>query len=133
MHANDAGIRAIYLGIIRAGCVVVSIADSFSATEIASRLRIARAKLIFTQDLCCETKGAYRSILKCMMPQAPRTIVLPCDGKVAVTPRAGDILWDDFLSRSNRTLQFSVNRTITRTICFRQERREIQKQCHGTT
>lgn len=31
----------IYLGIVQAGCVVVSIADSFAPPEIASRLRIA--------------------------------------------------------------------------------------------
>ena len=42
---------AIYLGIIRAGMVAVSVADSFSATEIATRLRIANAKAVFTQDV----------------------------------------------------------------------------------
>lgn len=39
----------IYLGIILAGCVVVSIADSFAAKEIATRLRLSNAKAIFTQ------------------------------------------------------------------------------------
>ena len=38
-----------YLGIVLAGCVVVGIADSFAATEIATRLRIAEAKAIITQ------------------------------------------------------------------------------------
>ena len=38
-----------YLGIVLAGCVVVAIADSFAATEIATRLGIAHAKAIFTQ------------------------------------------------------------------------------------
>lgn len=42
---------ALYLGIIWAGCVVVSIADSFAAPEIASRLRIAHAKAVFTYDV----------------------------------------------------------------------------------
>ncbi|PKI73635.1 hypothetical protein CRG98_006009 [Punica granatum] len=40
----------IYLAIILAGMVVVSIADSFAAKEIASRLHISKAKGIFTQD-----------------------------------------------------------------------------------
>ncbi|KFM24179.1 Acetyl-coenzyme A synthetase [Auxenochlorella protothecoides] len=40
----------IYLGCVLAGCVVVSIADSFSAEEIASRLRISAARAVFTQD-----------------------------------------------------------------------------------
>jgi acetyl-CoA synthetase len=40
---------AIYLGIVLAGCAVVSIADSFVAAEIASRCGIAHTKAIFTQ------------------------------------------------------------------------------------
>ncbi|RRT47542.1 hypothetical protein BHE74_00039337 [Ensete ventricosum] len=39
----------IYLAIILAGYVVVSIADSFAPNEIATRLKIANAKAIFTQ------------------------------------------------------------------------------------
>jgi acetyl-CoA synthetase len=42
---------AIYLGIVKAGCVVVSIADSFSASEIAMRCRLGNAKAVFTQDV----------------------------------------------------------------------------------
>ncbi len=40
---------AVYLGIVLSGCVVVSIADSFAAHEVDSRLGIAHAKLVFTQ------------------------------------------------------------------------------------
>lgn len=39
----------IYLAIILSGRVVVSIADSFAGKEIATRLRISKAKGIFTQ------------------------------------------------------------------------------------
>lgn len=39
----------IYLAIILSGCVVVSIADSFAAKEIATRLNVSKAKVIFTQ------------------------------------------------------------------------------------
>ena len=39
----------IYLAIILAGFVVVSIADSFAPKEIATRLRVSGAKAIFTQ------------------------------------------------------------------------------------
>lgn len=39
----------IYLAIVLAGYVVVSIADSFAAREISTRLKISNAKLIFTQ------------------------------------------------------------------------------------
>lgn len=38
-----------YLGIVLAGCVAVCIADSFSAAEIALRLRVAGAKAVVTQ------------------------------------------------------------------------------------
>ncbi len=40
----------IYLGAIALGCSIVSIADSFAAPEIATRLRISEAKGIFTYD-----------------------------------------------------------------------------------
>lgn len=39
----------IYLAIVLAGHVVVSIADSFSPREISTRLKISKAKAIFTQ------------------------------------------------------------------------------------
>jgi acetyl-CoA synthetase len=42
---------AIYLGVVKSGCVVISIADSFSAEEIATRCRLGKAKVIFTQDV----------------------------------------------------------------------------------
>ncbi|KAG1671365.1 hypothetical protein FOA52_002975 [Chlamydomonas sp. UWO 241] len=41
----------VYLGIVLSGCTVVSIADSFSAQEIATRLLISRTRVIFTQDV----------------------------------------------------------------------------------
>ena len=40
----------IYLGLVLAGCVAVSIAESFSAGEIASRVRISEAKAIFASE-----------------------------------------------------------------------------------
>lgn len=39
----------IFLAIVLAGFVVVSIPESFSAKEIATRLRVSKAKAIFTQ------------------------------------------------------------------------------------
>ena len=39
----------IYLAIVLAGLVVVSIADSFAAREISTRLDISKANAIFTQ------------------------------------------------------------------------------------
>jgi acetyl-CoA synthetase len=88
---------AIYLGIIKVGCVVVSIADSFASTEIATRLRIANAKAIFTQD--CIYRGGKQLPLytKVIEAKAPQAIVLfKNDSSVGL--RSGDLTWDDFLS-----------------------------------
>src|SRR6185437_1915555 len=41
---------AIYIGIIKMGGIVVSIADSFSAEEVGIRIRSTETKAIFTQD-----------------------------------------------------------------------------------
>jgi acyl-coenzyme A synthetase/AMP-(fatty) acid ligase len=40
-----------YLAIVLAGCVAVPIPDSFVANEVAVRMRISKAKAIFTQVL----------------------------------------------------------------------------------
>lgn len=55
-----------YFGIVLAGCAVVSIADSFAAAEIATRLHIARAVAIVTQagDYLCFLPGlAHATVL----------------------------------------------------------------------
>lgn len=52
----------IYLAIILAGYVVVSIADSFAAREISTRLRISNAKVIFTQVDSLITVGDFYHI-----------------------------------------------------------------------
>lgn len=71
---------AIYLGIIKAGLVVVSIADSFAPNAIEIRLKIANTKAIFTQDVI--PRGSkqiplYKRVLKCNEP--PTAIVIPSD------------------------------------------------------
>ena len=95
---------AIYLGIVRAGCVVVSIADSFSAAEIATRLQIARAKMVFTQDFSLRGGRHLPLYAKLHDAQAPRTIVFPCGHKIDMPLRPQDIVWGDFLSQSDDDL-----------------------------
>lgn len=99
---------AIYLGIIAAGCAVVSIADSFAPPQIAERLKIARARAIFTYDYFLRSDkqiDLYQRVVDC---HAPRAIVLPSlrEGEPAVTLRNGDITWNDFLSDNDH---FSVH------------------------
>lgn len=92
---------AIYLGIVKAGCVVVSIADSFAAEEIATRLRIANAKAIFTQDVIL--RGGKRLPLYENVKQAdaPQAIVLPAEDELSIELGEGDLAWTDFLSESD--------------------------------
>lgn len=88
---------AIYLGILKAGCAVVGIPESFRPREIAARLRIAKAAGVFTQDLFVrggKTAPLYATLLEA---EAPRTIVLPADGAIRVPLRSGDLEWSEFL------------------------------------
>ena len=91
---------AIYLGIVKAGCVVVGIADSFAPDEIATRLRIGKAKAIFTQDSINRAGKHLPLYEKVIAANAPKAIILRCeDGEgVAQTQREGDMTWADFLS-----------------------------------
>ncbi|MES1909050.1 MAG: hypothetical protein MHM6MM_001861 [Cercozoa sp. M6MM] len=96
---------AIYLGIVKAGMAVVSIADSFSSPEIQVRIDLAKTKLVFTQDDIHRGDRRlplYRRVLganpkKCIVlsgaPQGP-------EAALAVTLRDGDMAWRDFLSDS---------------------------------
>ncbi|CAK9186946.1 unnamed protein product [Ilex paraguariensis] len=89
----------IYLAIVLAGFVVVSIADSFAAKEIESRLRVSKAKAIFTQDFIM--RGGRRVPLYSRVVEAAPyiAIVIPAAGKEVDIPlRTQDITWKDFLS-----------------------------------
>jgi len=67
----------IYLGIVLAGMCVVGIADSFSRTEIASRMRIAGCSLLFTQDVIVRDDKVL-PLYKRAAPQLSHpTIVVP--------------------------------------------------------
>ena len=91
---------AIYLGIVKAGCVVVGIADSFAPDEIATRLRIGQAKAIFTQDYINRAGKRLPLYEKVVAANAPKAIVYSCAGSDTVVQiqRAEDITWNDFLS-----------------------------------
>ena len=87
---------AIYLGIVKAGCVVVGIADSFAPDEIATRLRIGKAKAVFTQDCINRTGKRLPLYEKVIAANAPKAIVF--SESVAQIRREGDMRWCDFLS-----------------------------------
>ncbi|MDD5199142.1 MAG: AMP-binding protein [Terrimicrobiaceae bacterium] len=87
---------AIYLGILQAGCVAVSIADSFRPKEICTRLRLANAVGIFTQDVFRRGGKAHPLYAGVKEAGAPPAIVLVEDG--ATILREGDCAWRDFLA-----------------------------------
>lgn len=91
---------AIYLGIVKAGCVVVGIADSFAPDEIAIRLRIGKAKAIFTQDYINRAGKHLPLYEKVIAANAPKAIIFSYEGGNAAAPiqREGDMAWDAFLS-----------------------------------
>ena len=89
---------AIYLGIVKAGCVVVSIADSFAADEIATRLRLSKAQGIFTQDWLLRSGKHLPLYTQVVDADAPKAIVLPSGASVDIKLRPGDLSWEDFLS-----------------------------------
>lgn len=91
----------IYLGAIKAGIAVVTIADSFAADEIAVRLRITQPKLIFTQDRIersGKTLPMYEKVLEAKPPKA----VVVCSGPKAIPLRKGDVDYSEFLSGNDR-------------------------------
>ncbi|WP_019504730.1 AMP-binding protein [Pleurocapsa sp. PCC 7319] len=89
---------AIYLGIIKAGCVVVSIADSLAGEEIAIRLQLSQAKAIFTQDYILRAGKHLPLYAKIIDANAPKAIVLANNSSLTVKLRQQDLSWDEFLS-----------------------------------
>ncbi|MCB0418503.1 MAG: AMP-binding protein [Bdellovibrionales bacterium] len=87
---------AIYLGIVKMGGVVVSIADSFAPDEIRTRLRIAGALAIFTQDVAPRAGKELPLYQKVVDAEACRAVVIRV-GKSSPRLRDGDNDWDSFL------------------------------------
>lgn len=91
---------AIYLGIIAAGCAAVSIADSFAAPEIRTRLNIAEATGIFclaAYERAGRTIDLYSRVREA---DAPRAFVIG-----ETTLREGDTGYADFLKQGTPLTQ----------------------------
>jgi acetyl-CoA synthetase len=107
---------AAYLGIIRAGCVAVSIADSLAAEEIATRLRLSGAKGVVTQDVLLRG-GKYLPLYETVIQAAaPRTVVIAAGERP--TLRGGDLDWSAFLGRSERFEPYLADPDETTNILF---------------
>ncbi|XP_062199567.1 probable acyl-activating enzyme 17, peroxisomal [Phragmites australis] len=94
----------IYLAIVLAGYVVVSIADSFAAPAISTRLKISEAKAIFTQDYILRDDKELPLYSRVVEAKAPMAIVIPVRGSLPINElRVDDLSWQDFLGRVNHT------------------------------
>jgi len=93
---------ASYLGIIRAGCQIVSIADSFSPAEVQKRLELAKAKWVITVNSYQRGGRPIHLYDKIKDAGDLRAIVLPSDQSSTksndIQLRDKDILWEEFLS-----------------------------------
>ncbi|KDD73731.1 AMP-binding enzyme, partial [Helicosporidium sp. ATCC 50920] len=89
-----------YLGLILAGCAAVSVAESFSAAEIAARLRISKARAVVTQTALTRGGRSLPLYTRVCEAEAPRCIVLgdkaAANGDAAPL-RPGDLSWEAFL------------------------------------
>jgi acetyl-CoA synthetase len=88
---------AIYLGIVQSECVVVSIADSFAAPQIRTRLQMADARAIFTTDHVVRAGKRLAMYEKVVEAGAPHAVVLDGPEGRRAPLRAGDMAWDQFL------------------------------------
>jgi acetyl-CoA synthetase len=88
------------LGIVRAGCVAVGVAESFAPPEVALRLRLGGARLVITQDEILRRGTRLPLYAKLEMCEGVRAVVIPT-AQDPTPLRAGDLLWDDFFSCSD--------------------------------
>ena len=92
---------AIYLGVIRAGRVVVGIADASAPPEFAKRAAIADAAAVFTVSSYLRDGKEQRIYRKVVEANGPRAVVLPEEpGGSVRTARPEDLAWSDFLGGS---------------------------------
>ncbi|KAJ4960648.1 hypothetical protein NE237_020558 [Protea cynaroides] len=90
----------IYLAIVLAGYVVVSIADSFAPNEISTRLKISNAKLIFTQDFIIRGDKSLPLYSKVVDANSPPAVVVPTRGSSSIRKlRDFDLSWHAFLDK----------------------------------
>lgn len=89
---------ALFLGLIKAGCVVVSIPDSFSPKEIETRLQMTQVSIVFCQDQIIRSNKILPLYEKIVTTTSPKNIVLPAATILTVQLRDQDLSWEEFLS-----------------------------------
>ncbi len=108
---------AIYLAGIKAGIQVATIADSFTAQEIAVRLDITKPKLVFTQDVLLRS-GKQLPLYKKVLEANASKIISIKTSDASITIRKQDRYWNDFLCDDTRFESVVCNPEDTMTILF---------------
>jgi len=104
-----------YLGAMKAGLKVATIADSFSGDEIAVRLKITEPKLICTQDGFKRGKRAHFLYDKCK--GLAQCVVVNClENKMKLEDK--DRWFADFLSYDKEYISVKVSPDFVSTILF---------------
>jgi acetyl-CoA synthetase len=94
---------AAYLGTVRAGCAVVSIADSFPAGEIARRLEIGGAEVVVTVERFSRGGKVFPLYGRIREAGAPPAVVVgPPTSSPGGALRRGDLPWARFLGNAER-------------------------------
>lgn len=107
---------AIYLGIIKAGGVVVGIAESFAPDEIKTRLEIAEVKAVFASDYCKRADKRLPLYDKLIKAEAKQVILI---NQQSMAKREYDIYWQDYIANSTDVFTtFAANPQDYTTILF---------------
>ncbi len=92
---------AIYLGVVKLGGAVVSIADSLAPAEVKKRSDIAETSLFFTQYRVLRGGKEIPLFENLLKEEIPRAIVIPgMEGDEMPKLRSDDLSWNDFLGSS---------------------------------
>jgi len=109
---------AVYLAGIKAGLQVVTVADSFSPTEIKVRFEIAPPKLVFTQDYLLRGGKKLPLYDKVLQAGAEKIIIIPAIENSDIRIRRQDRFWDEFLSDNTEFVSVEMLPLDTTTVLF---------------
>jgi acetyl-CoA synthetase len=107
-----------YLGLVKAGCVVVSIADSFAPDEIRTRLAIARADVAVTQDVVVRGDKTLPMFDKLVAAGTRACIIVARDSALTVKLRPQDRHWNGFLSSDEQFEAVTTTPDATTNVLF---------------
>jgi acetyl-CoA synthetase len=107
----------VYLGAIKAGMEVVTVADSFSPNEIKVRFSIREPKIVFTQDYIYRGNKKLPLYDKVLEAGAEKVVVIaPSHSDIRI--RRQDLYWESFLTKNTQFESVAMNPDDTITVLF---------------